>query len=178
MSSHREATGALEISGASRCDDMSYLTGWSTWLMGRAERSPGCPGQPGGEVRVAEPGVRGSSEDVQLAGPDVAQVHHDRLGDLAAVASVPGIVRRGCRRPAGIGERGPRAGHRCRGKADGTGPRGAQQHTAARRRRRRIGNERAIEVNVPTTWTRHGCPFRRRGTVPLAPAETPVDNCL
>src|SRR6516165_10493689 len=81
------ATGSLEISGASRCDDMQL----PHWLE-RIERSKGVngpercrritgsadrPGDPGGQVRVAQPGLVGPGENLDVPGLRVAYVHDD-----------------------------------------------------------------------------------------------------
>src|ERR1700733_8850999 len=59
------ATGSLEISGASRCDDMR---------LPHRNRS----GQPGGQRGVVNLGPAGAGEDLQLARAGVAEVHDDR----------------------------------------------------------------------------------------------------
>src|ERR1700734_263625 len=62
------ATGSLEISGASRCDDIALPP------------LPGGAGDPGGQVTVAYPGLGGTGEQLDVAGPQVADVQYERAG--------------------------------------------------------------------------------------------------
>src|SRR5271166_1322036 len=97
------ATGSLEISGASRCDDIQ-LPHWlerscrGGWRAGSADR----PGDPGGQVLVAQPGLAGPGEHLDVPRLGVADVHHDRAGVRAGLAMALRLIR--CRRPAGGGQ--------------------------------------------------------------------------
>src|SRR5580698_4020408 len=73
------ATGSLEISGASRCDDI-YLPHWLERARMGVNRwgSPDRPDDPGGQVLVAQAGLAGPGEHLDVPGPRVADVHHDR----------------------------------------------------------------------------------------------------
>src|SRR5580704_2132015 len=80
------ATGSLEISGASRCDDIQ-LPHWLRWGDDSGPRgSAGGAGDPGGQVLVAQPGLTGPGEHLDVPRPGVADVHHDRPGDGAGLA--------------------------------------------------------------------------------------------
>lgn len=62
--------------------------------------------EPGCQLTVMHPGLPGAVEDIDLAGPGVAQVHHDRL------AVMLGRSVRGRLRPAGLGMSRPGGGER------------------------------------------------------------------
>src|SRR5580700_4713364 len=93
------ATGSFEISGASRCDDMNYLTGSNGQRAGSAER----PGDPGGQLLVLQLDLAGSVEHLDVPGLGVAHVqddgtgrqrlHHVVVARCRAVGSRPGLGR-------------------------------------------------------------------------------------
>src|SRR6478736_7884480 len=103
------ATGSLAISGASRCEDMrlphrletgSNRLGSGSRLAQTGWGAPGLPGgagsadrprDPGGEVLVAQPGLAGPGEYLDVSRPGIAHVHHDRAGvRVLVVRLVPG----------------------------------------------------------------------------------------
>src|SRR5215831_1396593 len=161
----------MEISGASRWEDISYLTGLSWNAPGRFQRATrqngwptellagrtvgpqnGWPGaerlvaerlagrkvgragtrrmrsadgahQPGRQARIAEPGRGLPGEHVHLAGPEITDVHDDRL-----------CWARRPRLPAGMCPRRSDRGRRRRG-AEGASYRGGGQPGAGEARR-------------------------------------------
>src|ERR1700749_1838768 len=86
------ATGSFEISGASRCDDMANSL--LAMRMGelRGNQLPDGVGQPGDEGLVADDGVVGSGEDVELAGACGPQVHDEGGAGVGRVLGVGGPV--------------------------------------------------------------------------------------
>src|SRR5271165_567496 len=80
------ATGSLEISGASRWEDMAHSPRWVCRGNGSRSRAGGAAGGSAGgaqdvrsELLVAEADLAGSDEDADLAGAGVPHVGHDGL---------------------------------------------------------------------------------------------------
>src|SRR5580658_813938 len=99
----------------------TYLFGSNGQMAG----SPDRPGDPGGQVLVAQPGLAGSEEHLDVAGFRVADVHHDRLVRQRGLVTAGRQIRG--RWPAGSGQ--GRAGHR--GQGCGGEPRGASDRAPA-----------------------------------------------
>src|SRR5580704_29710 len=117
------ATGSLEISGASRCDDI-YLPHWletgsrrartgpklsRNWLewaddsgWQRVAASADGPGDPGGQVLVPHPGLAGPGEHLDVPRSGIAYVLHDRPGGRLGRAVALRLRR--CRRTVGGGQ--------------------------------------------------------------------------
>src|ERR1700745_464649 len=79
------ATGSFEISGASRCDDMCYLTAHraETLTDRRLVSLAAAPIQEPGKVPVVQPGLTVAAEHIDLPGSGVPDVD-DKL--LAVVS--------------------------------------------------------------------------------------------
>src|ERR1700722_20530665 len=73
------ATGSLEISGASRCDDIDLPHWLERARMDRCGLTDRA-GDPGGQVLVAQGGVAGPGEHLDVPGLRVADVHQDGFG--------------------------------------------------------------------------------------------------
>src|SRR5437660_3146640 len=78
------ATGSLEISGASRWDDISASQSLVTPRMAGQAGSAAGANQPCRKFFVANADVSGAAEHVHLAGGGVTNVHHQWLGLLSA----------------------------------------------------------------------------------------------
>src|SRR6266566_2158145 len=137
------ATGSLAISGASRCEDTrlphrletgSNRLGSGSRMVRTGRRAclqlPGGsgsadrPGDPGGEVLVAQPGLAGPGEYLDVSRPGIAHVHHDRPGGRVVVVRLVRSRRAG---GGGGGEGGRCRAHGRDGEPGGAGGRGALQ---------------------------------------------------
>src|SRR5580693_454493 len=121
----------------------TYLTGSKAGSNGRMAAGGGSangPGDPGGQVLVAQPGLAGPGEHLDVPRSGIAYVHHDRPGGRLGLAVGVRLVRR--RRPSGGGQGWGRGGaYGGGGQTRGAGGRGSLEQGApgqAASRRRRI----------------------------------------